>query len=194
MRWILALLLAASMLVTPETGSASAQSAANHDFDFLIGAWKTRIRTLGPGGKWIAIDGIVTNRKLWNGKADLEEIEASSSAFEGMTLRLYDPSAKQWNLYWASSDDGNVDVPSVGAFEKGRGTFYSHELIDGVATYVRQVYFDATPTTYKFEQSFSHDAGKTWKPNFEASLTRANPGSVAVYPKASEPLQQHGFD
>jgi len=38
--------------------------------------------------------------------------------------------------------------------------------------WVRQVWSDITPTSHHFEQSFSEDGGKTWEPNFRATLTR----------------------
>lgn len=190
----LCLMLVLALCLTFQGKPAVAQDDRSHDFDFLFGTWKTHIRMLKPGGRWATIDGVVNTRKVWGGKANVEQIEApASSGFEGMTLRLYDPSARQWRLYWANSSDGTVGVPSVGKFQNGRGTFYSHDLIDGVATYVRQVYYDATPTAYKFEESLSHDAGKTWHPDFTASLTRAD--NVAIpYPHVAESAQQHGFD
>jgi hypothetical protein len=37
---------------------------------------------------------------------------------------------------------------------------------------VRIVWSDITPDSHHFEQSFSDDGGKTWEPNFVATLTR----------------------
>lgn len=127
-----------------------------HDFDFLIGTWKTHISRLQDpltGSKtWTNIDGMVANRKVWDGRANLEEIEANSanSHFEGLTLRLYRPQAHQWNLYWANSGDGVLGQPVVGEFHNGRGEFYDQEVANGTAIYVRNVYFDVTPESYRF--------------------------------------------
>jgi hypothetical protein len=37
-------------------------------------------------------------RKVWNGRANLEEFQAScASHIEGLTLRLYNPESRQWD-------------------------------------------------------------------------------------------------
>lgn len=70
---------------------------------------------------WIELNGTVVVRKVWDGRAQLEEIEAEGSTghFEGLTLFLYNPQSR-----------------------------------------------------HRFEQAFSEDGGKTWEPNFIATLTR----------------------
>ena len=42
----------------------------------------------------------------------------------------------------------------------------------GGAISVRLVWSDITPNSYHLEQSYSDDGGKTWQPNFVATLTR----------------------
>jgi len=181
----------------PSAGQAFVPRDGSHDFDFSFGTWHTHVKHL-VDGSWQTADGIVTAHTFWHGKANMEELEIpmGSSYLEGMTLRTYDPAAQQWKLYFADSRDGQVDDPAVGEFSNGRGAFYSYDIEDGKATYVRQVYYDATPTSYKFEQAFSWDAGKTWHPNFVAALDRVDPSTVRVPqpPHVNEPAQQHGFD
>lgn len=196
-RLVICVLALSLACLPPSPSSAIANGAGDHDFDFLFGTWRTHIRYKPAEKPWITIDGIVTTNTVWNSKANLEQIEGVTPTghFEGLTLRLYDPAAKQWNLYWANSKDGIVGPPMEGTFERSRGTFYSHEVIDGVPTFVRQVYYDATSISYKFEQALSYDAGKTWQPNFVASLTRVAPASAIPYANGSdEPTQQHAFD
>src|SRR5260370_33301535 len=59
---------------------AIAPSDGQHDFDFNIGVWKTHIkRILDPlsgSANSIELNGTVTVRKAWDGRAHLEEIEA----------------------------------------------------------------------------------------------------------------------
>jgi hypothetical protein len=116
----------------PASSSTGAQVAASaregsHDFDFSIGTWKTHVRRLQHpltgSSTWTETNGTVIVRKVWNGRANLEEIEADGPAghLEGLTLRLYNPRSRQWNLSWANSNDGTLGQPMFGEFHDGRG-------------------------------------------------------------------------
>jgi hypothetical protein len=181
----------------------ASQSPGNgeHDFDFLIGTWRTHIsrleHPLAHSKKWISMDGVVQVRRVWQGGADLGEVEAEGSGgrFEGLTLRLYDPQLQQWRLYFANSRDGALAKPMIGEFKNGRGEFYDQELLDGKAMYFRNVYFDITPNSYRFEQAFSDDGGLSWAPNFTASLTRLSREVTEIEgPPESAEAGQHDFD
>lgn len=154
-----------------------------HDFDFEIGTWKTRMsRLLQPlsGSKtWADYEGTSVARKVWDGRANLLELEVEgpSGHIEGLSLRLYDPQARQWSLNFSSSRTGMLSPPVIGEFKDGRGEFYGQESIDGRAVLVRFVISDITPTSAHFEQAFSADGGKTWEVNWIATDTRV-PGST----------------
>lgn len=63
----------------------------------------------------------------------------------------------------------------IGEFKNGRGEFYDQEpALQGRSVLVRQVWSDITATSHHFEQAFSNDGGRTWEPNFVATLTRAD--------------------
>jgi len=51
----------------------------SHDFDFDFGVWKTeitrRLHPLSPSTETMKLTGTVTIRKVWGGKASIEEIE-----------------------------------------------------------------------------------------------------------------------
>lgn len=159
---------------TPTTG-ADAQA---HGFDFAWGEWRTEISYLqdpfAAAGHWMRIHGHVSVRKVWGGRGNLEEIEATGphGPIEGLTLRLYDPAARQWRLYRANSSDGVMDDALVGGFKNGRGVFYNQATYAGRTVFVRNVYFDVTADSYRFEQALSADGGKSWRRNFNARLTR----------------------
>ncbi len=149
-----------------------------HDFDFNIGKWKTHImrlqHPLTGSTTWIEMNGTVVVRKVWDGRAELEEIEADGSTgyFEGLTLFLYNPQSHQWSQSFANSNDGTMNQPAIGEFKNGRGEFFDQEMYKVRAILVRIVWSEITPNSHHFEQSFSDDGGKTWEPNFAASLTR----------------------
>jgi len=71
--------------------------------------------------------------------------------------------------------DGALGQPMFGEFKNGRGEFFDQEPFKGQAILVRQVWSDITPTSHHFEQAFSDDGGKTWEPNFTATLTQQMP-------------------
>jgi len=158
--------------------NSATERDGQHDFDFNIGTWKTHIRRLlrplTGSNDWVELNGTVHVRKVWNGRAQLEEIEADGSGghFEGLDLFLYHPEAHQWAQYFADGDVGVVNPPQTGEFKDGRGEFYDQESFNGRIVLVRFVWFDITQDSHKVEQSFSNDGGKTWEPNFVATLTR----------------------
>ncbi|HMH95764.1 MAG TPA: hypothetical protein VK577_04185, partial [Bradyrhizobium sp.] len=87
-----------------ETARPASVHDGQHDFDFVIGTWKSHVRRLQKpltgSTSWIEGDATVSVRKIWNGRGNLEEIELTTPAghLEGLTLRLYDPQARQWRL------------------------------------------------------------------------------------------------
>jgi hypothetical protein len=133
-----------------------------HAFDFVRGDWRTDTQ------------GRVTVRRIWGGQADLEEMatEGLHGPREELTLRLYDPTARQWNLYRANSADGVLEGPLIGGFKDGRGVFYDQDTNADHTVFVRDVYSDIAADSYRFEQAVSDDGGRTWRTDFTTHLTR----------------------
>jgi hypothetical protein len=65
-----------------------------------------------------------------------------------------------------------MSSPVFGQFTGGRGVFFGQESLDGRMIYVRFVITAITPTSCRFEQSFSADGGKTRELNWVATDTR----------------------
>ena len=157
------------------------QHDGQHDFDFEIGTWKIHLkrldRRLVGSTNWVEFDGTSVTRKVWDGRANLEEFETDSPEgghIEGLTLRLYDSQTHQWSLYWATSKSGAMGAPTIGEFKNGRGEFFDTEPSgpNGRSILVRFVWSDITPNSAHFEQSFSDDGGKTWEVNWITDQTR----------------------
>jgi hypothetical protein len=149
-----------------------------HDFDFEIGTWKTHLSRLlhpltGSTG-WVEYEGTSVVSKVWNGRANLVELEADGPAgqLQALSLRLYNPQSRQWSLNFSNSNSGTMSPPSIGEFKDGRGEFFAQESLNGRAILVRFVISVITPDSCRFEQSFSDDGGKTWEPNWIAVDTR----------------------
>ena len=150
-----------------------------HDFDFEMGKWKIHLKRmlhpLSGSAEWVEFDGTSVTRPMWDGKANIEEFETTNASgrVEGMTLRLYDPKAHQWSLYWANGRTGQLSLPAtVGEFKDGVGEFYDQEPINGRQVFVRFRWSQITPNSAHFEQAFSDDGGKTWEVNWITDQTR----------------------
>jgi hypothetical protein len=181
-----ALALAALALVQPTAGLAQAEPAADselrdgsHDFDWEIGSWTTDLRYLPEpltgSTRWVEYRGTSEVKAALGGRANLVElsVESASGRIEGMSLRLYNPRARQWTLNFASVASGVLTPPVTGAFDgTGRGMFYGVDTVDGRTVLVRFVISDVTPNSARFEQAFSADGGVTWETNWIAIDTR----------------------
>jgi hypothetical protein len=153
-----------------------------HDFDFEFGDWTVHIRRLlhplTGSTSWVDLDGSSVVRRVWQGRANLGELKVAGGGIrlEGMSLRVYDPVARHWNIHWANANDGAVGPPMQGGFANGRGLFYDHEQLGDRTIAVRFIFSDITPTTFRLEQAFSPDEGRTWEANWIATFHRV-PGA-----------------
>ncbi|MCY1017451.1 hypothetical protein [Pyxidicoccus sp. MSG2] len=148
------------------------------DFDWELGTWTTRLkrrlRPLTGSNDWVEYEGTTVVRKVWNGRANLVELDVTGPAghIEGLSLRLYNPESRQWSLNFSNSASGTLTLPTIGGFNNGRGEFYAQETLNGRAIFVRFVISDITPESCRFEQAFSADGGKTWEVNWIATDSR----------------------
>jgi len=155
-----------------------------HDFDFEIGKWKTHLRRLlhplTGSTSWVEYEGTTVVRKVWNGRANLVELDVDGPAghIEALSLRLYNPESRQWSLNFANSKGGSLGQPTIGEFKNGRGEFFDQETFNGRAILVRFVISDITPNSCRFEQAFSDDGGKSWEVNWIATDTRLADSAV----------------
>jgi len=163
----------------PTSSSRSgAPRDGSHDFDFEIGKWNTHLRRLVKpltgSTTWVEYKGTTVVSKVWNGKANLVELDVTGPAghIEALSLRLYNPESHQWSLNFANSAGGTMAIPTIGEFKNGRGEFYDQETLNGRAILVRFVISDITANSCHFEQAFSDDGGKTWEVNWIATDTR----------------------
>lgn len=161
---------------------APAVHDGQHDFDFDIGLWHTHIkRFLDPfasGSASIELDGTVTVRKVWGGKAQLEEIEVDGPKghWEGLSLLLYNPSAHQWSQTFVNSRVGTLSPSGAtfGEFKDGQGVLIGQDGTTYDKTIlVRAVWTDIKPDSHRYVESYSDDGGVTWVTSFTADLTRS---------------------
>ena len=163
---------------TPRPAASLAPEDGQHAFDWEIGTWDTQLKLLkGPltgSTTWVEYRGTSAVRKVMDGRANLVELSVAGPGgkIEGVSLRLYDPTARQWKLHFASIADGQLTPPAIGGFVGDHGEFYAQDSLRGRAIFVRFVIDKVDARTWRFVQAFSDDGGKTWEPNWIATDTR----------------------
>ncbi|MGH8194280.1 MAG: hypothetical protein ACREQ8_07775 [Woeseiaceae bacterium] len=169
-----ALTLLATAASTGGVATTIEERNGQHDFDFSIGTWRTEVSLLQDpltgSTKWVDYEGTSVVRKVGDGRANLVELDVAGPAgrIEGLSLRLYNPQSRQWSLNYASSASGTLTPPVFGEFRNGRGEFFGRDTLNGRAIFVKFVISNVTPDSWRFEQSFSDDGGRTWEVNWIA--------------------------
>lgn len=170
------------------TGSAAARDIGKdaatgagsvRDFDFFLGAWQVRHRRLkerlAGSNEWEEFDGICRVVPLLGGSCNINErvVNRPDGAYRGLGLRAFDPKTgtwADWNL--DARDPHRIDVPIIGRFQDGIGTFVSDDTFRDRPIKVRGLWSRITPTSLQWEQAFSPDGGKTWETNWVMRYTR----------------------
>ena len=172
-------LMLAAGLRAGESAETAMTRDAQHDFDFEFGTWHAKVRRLtqplSGSATWVEYEGPSIVRPVWGGRANLGEIDLTGPAgkIRGLSLRLYDPESHQWRISWANAGDGLLGTPMVGGFTGDRGEFYNQETYQGRSVFVRFIFSGmGAKSTFRIEQAFSPDGGKTWETNWIANFTR----------------------
>lgn len=162
-----------------QTAPGSAVSAPD-DFDFIIGRWTVRHRRLKSrlrgSTEWIEFAGTTTTRKILGGSGNVEdnELEFPDGAFRAAALRSFDPETRTWSIWWL---DGRwphrLDVPVIGSFANGVGTFFASDTFEGQPITIRFLWKANPGDNPTWEQAFSTDGGVTWETNWTMEFTRA---------------------
>nr|WSZ13431.1 hypothetical protein OH837_08915 [Streptomyces canus] len=147
-----------------------------HDFDFFHGEWEVlnrrRADFLDPDSPWEEFPATSRCWPLFDGAANVDEIDMPHLAAKGATLRLFDPDTEQWSLNWAASRSGKLFPPVVGGFGNGRGEFQGDDTYDGKDVRVRFVWAGMSGEAAHWEQAFSVDGGETWVTNWTMDFSR----------------------
>jgi len=150
-----------------------------HDFDFLFGSWDVRHRRLKERlagcTEWIEFDGTSTAQPLLGRQGNVDDnlMNMPGGAYRGASFRAFDPETGTWAIWWIDSRyPHTLDVPVVGGFEGGVGTFFCNDTLRGQPIRVRYEWSHITLTTCQWEQAFSPDGGETWETNWVMHFTR----------------------
>src|SRR5580704_7378599 len=77
-------------------------------------------------------------------------------------------------IWWLSSSDPHVlDVPVIGRFENGVGSFYANDVLRGTPIRVRFLWLRTDAKTPRWEQAMSKDGGISWETNWTMDFEQA---------------------
>ena len=153
--------------------------ASSPDFDFAVGDWLVKHRRLKERlvgcTEWVEFDGEMSTLKVLGGYGNIEDnlLHLPGGSYRALALRSFNTHTKQWSIWWLDGRlPGQIDVPVVGQFENGVGTFYANDTLDGMPIRIRFVWSSVNPTRPRWEQAFSRDGGTTWETNWTMNFSR----------------------
>ncbi len=168
-------------IATAFTDSPAASDVeATRRFDFLHGRWRVVHRKLkdrlAGSNEWIEFPGTLTVSPILGGLGNFDEnvLHDPKGAYEASSLRLFNPRAKQWSIWWFDARLPAVEPPVVGGFRGNKGTFYTEDVFKGRPIRVRTTYEPLASDRAQWTQAFSPDAGATWEVNWIMDFKRAH--------------------
>ncbi len=166
------------MFLSPESGHPT-------DFDFFIGAWDVqhqRLKARLTGStEWEHFSGRTSAQQILGGSGNVDDnlLDLPAGTYRAATLRSFDPASLSWSIWWLDARiPGSLDVPVVGRFSNGVGTFLANDTLDGKPIVVRFRWTVPTPDAPRWEQAFSPDGGTTWEINWIMEFTRRPQGAA----------------
>jgi hypothetical protein len=157
----------------------SVAAPISHDFDFWFGSWRVRNRRLVARlqgcREWEEFEATNLAWPILGGLGNMDEFLAPAwkPGYIGMTLRLFNPTTREWSIYWMDSIAGTLEPPVVGTFKNGVGTFLGRDVLRGQPIDVRFIWSEITPVSARWEQAYSPDEGQTWETNWIMEMRRA---------------------
>jgi hypothetical protein len=120
------------------------------DFDFLPGRWNVVNHRL-VDGEWVTFPATSEAAAMLGGVGNHDHFRAEG--YEGFSLRLYDPEADLWRIWWSSTArPGRLDPPVEGRFaEDGTATFEADDVLDGVPLRMRFRWSEITGDSARWE-------------------------------------------
>jgi len=164
--------------------TTGASHSSRKDFDFLEGSWIVHNRYLRErlvdSDIWDEFQSSCVMQLILDGMGNQDEFRIDySGGYIGMSFRFFDPSTKQWAIYWADSRrPGLLDPPVIGTFSGDTGVFRGGDTFQGRPIVVRFIWSRVTTGAPRWEQAFSADGGATWETNWIMDFEGRNVPSV----------------
>ena len=167
-----------SVLPNRELAITASETSSKSDFDYLIGNWSIRNRTLkaplAGSNEWREFRATQECRQVLFGlgNVDVFHTELDGKPFEGLTVRLFDPQTRLWTIYWADSNAMKLDGGKVGSFAGEEGEFFGREVVADKDVIVKFHWDKRDPEAPIYSRAFSVDAGRTWEWNWYSNFSR----------------------
>jgi hypothetical protein len=156
-------------------------TSAPNDFDFVIGDWLVKHRQLkerlASCDEWVEFDGKMSTQKILGGFGNVEDniLQLPEETVRAIALRSYNNNTRKWSIWWLDGRfPDRIDVPVVGSFVDGLGTFFANDTFQGIPIVVKFVWRQLAEDLLRWEQAFSTDAGESWETNWTMDFTRQN--------------------
>ncbi|MEZ5307175.1 MAG: hypothetical protein R2684_08535 [Pyrinomonadaceae bacterium] len=124
---------------------------------------------------WTEFAGETATRKILQGFGNIEDnlLHFPDGDVRAAALRSFDPNTGKWAIWWLDQRiPHSIDVPVIGGFEEGIGTFIANDTLDGIPIVVRFKWHKNIGGSPLWEQAFSKDDGATWETNWTMEFTR----------------------
>ena len=106
----------------------------------------------------------------------MDEMKSSyfGDEFIGVSIRMFDPTAGEWTIYWAdtASPERKLTEQVVGTFKDGVGEFFGTEIFDGRKVRLRFIWKKESVDTAHWEQAYYDEAAGEWETNWTMLFTR----------------------
>lgn len=150
-----------------------------HDFDWLFGSWRVRHRRLkerlSNNTEWVEFDGTCVCQPLMGGTSNVDDnvLNLLEGSYRAVGLRAFNAKTNTWAIWWLDSRNPHLlEVPVVGGFKDGVGTFIADDTLRDRPIKVRFQWSKITRISARWEQAFSPDGGRTWEVNWMMEFSR----------------------
>ncbi|HAA14136.1 MAG TPA: hypothetical protein DCE41_21560 [Cytophagales bacterium] len=139
-------------------------------YQFWVGNWDLTWQDAG-GGTGKGTNQIV---RILDGKViqeNFKALEGALAGYSGMSLSVYNPTAKQWKQAWTDSQGGYFDF--TGRKDEDRFYFETAETDNGQGgVQQRMVFYEITEEAFTWDWESTQDGGATWTLNWRIQYRR----------------------
>ena len=157
-----------------------ADPTRSRDFDFEFGSWRVSHRRLATrlagADDWEEFEGTSETRPVLGGNGNVEDnvLHIASGTYRAIAIRSFDPASATWAIWWLDHRAPHaLDVPVVGRFLDGVGTFMADDVHDGRPVILRFQWLRTASVSPRWEQALSDDGGASWEINWTMDFVRA---------------------